>query len=99
SAISGHVLPWHDHKRWPVDFVVNGITVDQRNPHIIYAAGCMLSDTEAHSYTSVYLAIPSLTGVQCNFNGTPPRVLGHALLRSSDGGHTWQDVLDNHNVM
>jgi len=32
--------PWLNHAVWPTDFNTNSITIDPRNSHVIYVAGC-----------------------------------------------------------
>lgn len=68
---------WTNHQALPIDFTPLGIAVDQRNPRLIYMAGC--SDLTA-------------TCAQ-------PLPNGHLVVRSSDGGRTWQDLLADASIV
>ncbi len=67
------VAPWTNHRMLPIDFTPMGITVDPRNPRVIYIVGCV--DIRATC------SEPTLGAG------------GHLLVRSTDGGQTWQDAL------
>lgn len=64
------VAPWRNHKMLPIDFTPARITVDPRNPRVIYVAGCTDS------------------GGRC-----ADPLDGPMVVRSTDGGQTWQTSL------
>lgn len=59
------VAPWTNHAALPIDFTPMGITVDPRNPRIIYVAGCVDIDATCSSPTvgtGEHLVIRSING-------------------------------------
>jgi hypothetical protein len=92
AALQQRVLPWRDHTRWPVDFVANTLAVDPHQPRIVYAAGCMNGATESYSVRYRDMGT-SLFWLECALLNADPDTQGYALLRSADGGQSWQDAV------
>jgi len=74
---------WHDHTRWPLDFTATRIVVSPHNQRLIYVAGCS-------GWTEIPMQGQQIDGGALGCTGGKGT---HILLRSANGGQTWQDAL------
>jgi len=90
AALRGGILsgpaPWTDHTRLPMDFAANTIAIDPRDARVLYLAGCTTTGLlRANSRGSA--------GQIANGGANCMALQDRMLLRSVDGGRSWQSIL------